>query len=261
MIQTATANTLRNELKNRTGNTVHEREFIELLSLESIISGCSSFVDVGASRGPYTWAANLALKDAKFTAVEANPALCEHLQVQWRDIKENGNDHGNTLEVINAALSDENGVLNFYINREDYHTSYIGDIMDRQSDSTTHERIEINAVSLDTLFATDPPDFIKIDIEGAEWRAINGARKIMSKRQTRFLIEIHPWGDKSNNKKPSDVFSIMDQSNYTARRFNQHWLFIPVEPCLMDRLKCKFYGFVLDRPWLRKIAKAILLRR
>ncbi len=258
MTEKTTIESLRKELEQRTGNLVHEREFSEITDLGGLIGSCKSFVDCGASRGPYTWAANLGLRNACITAIEANPALCEHLLEQWDDIKKSGTSNGNELQVINAAISDKPGKLDFFINREDYHTSYIGDVMDAQFIQGTHERIELPALSLDHIFDSDSPEFIKIDIEGAEWRALKGAIKLIEKRKTRFLVEIHPWGDASNGKRPSDVFSFMAKQNYSVTRFSQHWLFTPEKPSVINHIQSIFYGFVLDHPPLRKLAKAIL---
>jgi FkbM family methyltransferase len=251
---------LRNEMHRRTGNEYYERELAEILQLSRILGDCKSFVDVGASLGPYTWAANLLLKGAEITAIEANPVLCRHLKEQWQDIKANGPDNSNNLNVINSALSDEIGTLDFYINRENYLNSYIGDVLASTDSEGTHERIELPALSLDHIFSENPPDFVKIDIEGAEWRALKGARKLLEKRKTRFLVEIHPWGDASKNIRPSDVFALMSDHDYTVKRLNQHWLFTPEVPSLVDRLKSKAFGFVLNHPSIRKFAKSVLIR-
>lgn len=260
MTKNSTIEALKKEMHLRTGNPFYEREISEILELSKILLGCKSFVDAGASLGPYTWSANLILKNATITAIEANPILCEHLKKQWVDIEDTGLSSGNKLEVVNAALSNETDTLDFFINKGNYLNSYIGTVMESPDHSDTHDRIELPALSLDTMFPEEPPDFIKIDIEGAEWRALKGASKLINQRKTRFLIEIHPWGDASMNKRPSDVFRFMSSADYKATRLSQHWLFTPEKPSLAERAIARFYGFILDHPSLRKLAKSLLTR-
>jgi len=205
MNENAFVETLEKEMETRTGNPFYSREITEIVLLSKILGDCKSFVDVGASLGPYTWSANLMLNNATIISVEANPRLCSHLEEQWSDIETKKTGNGNNHRVINAALSDKPGRLAFFINKESYLNSYIGDVINGQKSDESHERIELEALSLDHIFPGDPPEFVKIDIEGAEWRTLKGASEIIRKRKTRFLVEIHPWGDSSLNKRPSDV--------------------------------------------------------
>lgn len=252
---------LRLEMANRTGNQFYERELGEIIHLSETLGNCKSFVDVGASLGPYTWSANMLLEGASITAVEANPMLCKHLVEQWKDIEAKENNNRNTLKVINAALSDCSGTLDFYINKDNYLNSFIGGVVDLDYGDKSHEKVKLPTLSLDEMFPDEAPDFVKIDIEGAEWRALKGAKNLLAKRRTRFLVEIHPWGDASNNIRPSDVFSLMSKANYSVERLNQHWLFLPNKPSLAGRIKAAFFGFVLNHPSIRKLAKLLLLGR
>jgi hypothetical protein len=97
-----------------------------------------------------------------------------------------------------------------------------------------------------------------MDIEGAEWRGLKGSEKILAGKGTTFLIEIHPWGDSEYGKRPSDVFRFMRQQGYSVERLGSHWLFRPQRSSAKQNLQSRFYGFVLNRPWLRKAAKRIL---
>jgi FkbM family methyltransferase len=54
--------------------------------------------------------------------------------------------------------------------------------------------IEVPAVALDDFVygqGNPPPDFVKVDVEGAEGKALAGARRLLSERRPELLLEIH----------------------------------------------------------------------
>ncbi|KLU27801.1 hypothetical protein EOS_02480 [Caballeronia mineralivorans PML1(12)] len=66
---------------------------------------------------------------------------------------------------------------------------------------------DVTTISLDTLdsFAKYKPSFVKIDIEGAEVHALEGAKSLIASRPS-FYIEIHPGFLPRFGRKPMDVF-------------------------------------------------------
>lgn len=71
------------------------------------------------------------------------------------------------------------------------------------------------------------PNVIKMDIEGAEWKALKGMQTILADNKCRFVIvEIHPklLGDKT----PEDIEDFFSQSNFIVsdryvRGAEEHW--------------------------------------
>jgi hypothetical protein len=57
------------------------------------------------------------------------------------------------------------------------------------------------------------PNFIKIDIEGAEIDALEGAKQILVKNHA-FVIEMHPSFLPKFNKTPMEVFRFIDLNGY-----------------------------------------------
>jgi FkbM family methyltransferase len=239
-------------------NSLHHPEIEEFKLLPSLLDGISSFVGVGASYGPYSWIVNYSLSNTKIIAIEGNPYLCEHMRGEWKKIENSGETNGNSFEVINAPLSNKSEMVIFDVNQEDFFTSSIAGVSEVSAASSTTENVKIKAVTLDELFSADPPDLIKIDIEGAEWRAVDGARLLLKSKKSRFLLEIHPWGDAELHKKPSDVFSLFRKFNYTVVRINHHWLFLPEKPSIANRVLSIHYGFASDSLFLRKVAVTLL---
>ena len=64
------------------------------------------------------------------------------------------------------------------------------------SAATDHGDIKIEASSLDTLFPTQQIDFVKLDIEGSEANALQGAKKLISRcRPVITMAMYHKPGD------------------------------------------------------------------
>jgi FkbM family methyltransferase len=237
------------------GHQAHKTERAELRALPRMLAGVKHFVDVGASYGPFTWVANYALRDVEITAVEANPSLCSHLKSVAKACTEGQSGRGNTIRVLNHAISNTNGTVDFLINNADYSTSRIQSASLSEAASECTQTVTVPVRTLDSLFGNTPPDLVKLDVEGFEWRAIDGARHILLTRKTRFLVEIHPWGDPELSKTPRDVFKIFRTHGYDVTRINHHWLFAPGASGLTSRLKSHFYAFCTETPWVRTVAR------
>jgi len=75
------------------------------------------------------------------------------------------------------------------------------------------------------------PDVIKMDIEGAEIRALRGACKLLEEHQPVLFIEIHPWRLRDNfDSHPDEVISLLQSAGYnhmeiapSQRRENTGW--------------------------------------
>lgn len=242
------------------GQQAHKTERMELQSLPRLLEGVRHFVDAGASYGPFTWAAHFALRDAKITAIDANATLCEHLETAAKTCMSK-HTRGDNIEVLNYAVSNSNGTATFLVNSVDYSTSHIAPTEHGGTYTAGHDcmvPVTVPVRTLDTLFGTCPPDFVKLDVEGFEWRALDGARQILSGRRTRFLVEIHPWGDVDISKTPRHIFEIFRTYGYDVNRINHHWLFFPSRFGLGSRVRSDFYAFCTERPWVRTLARRFL---
>jgi FkbM family methyltransferase len=236
------------------GENMQEREEIE--RLPELLRRVSVFVDVGASLGQYSFFANRFLKNASIYCVEADPVRVlrlGQLAAEW------SNASSNTITVIHAAAADTDGKVKFY--RTDANLS--GALFLRHAggaESVDWEECEVACVTLDGLLKNVEPDLIKIDVEGSEFRVLQGAREILTRGHSRFLVEVHPWNDASNRTTPSDVFKLFAQFDYDFRRTHRHWLFEKSNQPLKRRLKSTLVIFTLEHPWLKSAAKNCVLK-
>jgi FkbM family methyltransferase len=231
------------------------QEQAEIALLPKLLQGVSLFVDVGASIGQYSYHAGRILNDSRIVAIEADPVRYDKLKdlaSQWQVLL------GNHYEVHHAAVSNETGNIDFYVTGE----SLCGGLhkywkpVDRDLESrVSWTTVSVPAVTLDSLFPSEFPSLVKIDVEGAEYRVLEGAKNLMSKG-TKFLVEIHPWGDETYGKKPSDVFKILTASGYQFRRTHTHWLFEKRGRVnLFHWIRARIVGFILDHEGIKRMAK------
>lgn len=240
------------------GENMQEREEVE--SFGRVVRGSSFFVDAGASLGQYARAADQILEGGRIVCIEADSLRYRRLSeliAEWQ-----GNSK-NRLEAMHAAVSNENGTATFYETGEElcgglHH--YWGSEEFPAYDAVKPTPVEVRCVTLDSLFHANPPDLIKIDVEGAEYRAVLGASELLRMRKTRFAVEMHPWGDRTLNKKTSDVFQLFQDHGYDFRRLYKLWYFFPKRAGLLVGAKFAVAKTVMDSDRLRKTAKRVLKR-
>lgn len=152
-------------------------------------------VDVGAHIGPYTIIASKRVgSNGKVVAIEADPGNFDLLS---RNIQLNR--LSNVLALNYAAYSEEKKIkLYLPSSGEDSssYTKYNTIMSDRARDD--EESVEVSANTLDYLLLSknmikqEEVNWIKIDVEGAEYEVLKGAKDILSKSSNiTLLIEIH----------------------------------------------------------------------
>lgn len=141
------------------------------------------FWDLGAHAGYHTLkAAGVVGRQGQVIAVEPDPTICAICREQ---LALNG--VSNTV-VIQAAVSDTGGEVTLLRDSEDSRTSSI-DAVAGEGDP-----LVVPATTLDELAERHPaPDFVKMDVEGAEVLALPGGEKLFSgaTRPHRLLVAVH----------------------------------------------------------------------
>ncbi|MBM4166938.1 MAG: FkbM family methyltransferase [Ignavibacteria bacterium] len=199
----------------------HSHEQKEIQSLQQLLSGVKTFIDVGASLGQYTYYANKFIQNGKIISIEADPVRYKRLSEQAAKWEKEST---NKIEVIYAAVSDTIGKTKFFISN----SNISGGLFTREiHDAKTPdwEEITVNCITLDSLLNSTIPDFIKIDVEGGEYRVINGSQKLLQQTNVRFLMEIHGWADKEAHHAPEDVFDIFKEHSFAFKKIHSHILF------------------------------------
>jgi FkbM family methyltransferase len=146
---------------------------------DAVRSG-SVFFDIGAQAGYHTLLASQLVGPTgqvfAFEPVPSNAAIIrKHIALNALS----------NVTVIEAAVSDLDGTLQFDTgaNSVSGHLSIDGNLSVRTL--TLDREIERGALP--------EPDFVKIDVEGAEAKVLTGGRKLLTRRHPALLIETHQW--------------------------------------------------------------------
>lgn len=153
----------------------------QALFAQTVTPGSVVF-DIGAHAGYYSLLASvLAGPKGRVFAFEPMPNnvanLREHLRL-------NG---ATNVTVIEKAVADTAGVAAFTARGSNF-----------QGHLLPQGELQVEIVSLDELIEQGQlplPDFVKMDIEGAEVRALNGARKLLAKRHPTIFLGTHAMSD------------------------------------------------------------------
>jgi FkbM family methyltransferase len=162
------------------------------------VKGGSTAYDLGANHGIHTLLLARLVGDAgRVYAFEPVPEnLCE--------LRKNIalNNFAN-VKVIDAAVADQPGTESFGCGG-----SHATGHLNGRADSPSGEA-RVKVVTLDDqVFAQDaePPDFIKIDVEGAESRVLAGARRVLETYRPILLIALHtPEQDRAVGRTLADL--------------------------------------------------------
>jgi FkbM family methyltransferase len=166
-------------------------------------------IDVGAHIGPYTLIASKSVGlRGKVIAIEAAP---DNFDILNRNIQLNK--LTNVITLNYAAFSKEDKIKLYLPSKEKEefsNTKYNTVMMERAHGKTKF--VEVKANTLDYLLQSNgikhqQVNWIKIDVEGAEYEVLRGAKDILSKSNNiSLLIEIHNLSENSNYYEPIKEF-------------------------------------------------------
>lgn len=150
-----------------------------------------NILDVGA-RGGIQWPWNsVPCELIQVALVEPDPIEAERLTKRWAST--------HSVEVLPFALWSQSIELTININRSAGTSSIFNpnrDFLNQFPDSERFDvlqQLPISAVSLDHLVTKQlltPPDFMKIDIQGAELEVLKGGRSVLSNNLVGLEVEV-----------------------------------------------------------------------
>jgi FkbM family methyltransferase len=148
-------------------------------------------VDIGAHMGRYTIISSKRVgTNGKVVAIEAHPGNFEMLN---RNIKLN---QLTNVIPLNYAVYSKETKIKLYLPEEDSGFTIYNTIMSNRA-GTEDKFVEVNANTLDCLLQLnqireEEVNWVKIDVEGAEFEVLKGATNVLTKsKDIALLIEIH----------------------------------------------------------------------
>lgn len=197
----------------------HEKDVVN--NLRRLLHGARVFVDVGASLGQYTFFANSALRNGDIIAVEADPIRFDALKINCEKWATSST---NALRPVHAAASDADGEVAFSVTDSNVSGGLFPHPVERPD--LRWREVRVRSVTLDTLLGGVRPDLVKVDVEGGEWRVLQGARHLLAGGKTKFLVELHGWQDPHAHTGAEDVLALMASYGYRPVDFHGRSLFV-----------------------------------
>ena len=123
------------------------------------------------------------------------------------------------VDVENAIVSHADGNESFFVYGESMAASVSrANVEDLNPERRTSpaDQISQRAVTLDSYCRQRDvwPDVVKIDVEGAEYRVLRGARHLLSTRRPVILCEIHPRQMENCGSSVADVREYLGELGY-----------------------------------------------
>ena len=215
-------------------------EYIIQLIYASVLQPGGLAIDCGANRGMHTFPLVRSVgMNGKVVAYEPIPTLAANLacSIDAQGIK--------NIVIRPVALGASTGEIQFYY-LPDF--DYISGIKISSNVPVKYkqkfERIQVPMVSLDEdLIETDSVRFLKLDLEGGEYHALIGAKRIMEQHRPLIVFENTRQGSASTyGYNRDDLFNIFEASGYfvfdiLGRRFRREdwdkpdfpWYFIAAQ--------------------------------
>jgi FkbM family methyltransferase len=180
---------------------LNKEDFIVMTKHEEDIMGLfrpkkgDTVVDVGAHMGRYTIPSSKYVgASGKVIAVEAHPYNFRILQHNlWLNKLKN-------VIALNWAVYSKKSILKLYLPDEDlgytmHHSLMTNYLSTKYNKDIERRYVEVEADTLDNLLknrAITIVDWMKIDVEGAEYEVLKGAKEILSaNKPMSILVEVH----------------------------------------------------------------------
>ncbi len=174
--------------------------------MKKVLKPTSNCIDIGGFKGEITDEVLKFSPNGTHHIFEPIPDFCNAIADKFKNTK--------SVNVMNVAVSDKTGTSTFkYV--PDF-PAYSG-LKKRDYPDNSAEVIEIE-VKTDRLENVIPEnlkiDFIKIDVEGAEYLVLSGARGVIKRNSPVVIFEYGLGASDFYGTTPEMMFSYFDELNY-----------------------------------------------
>ena len=172
--------------------------------LHNLRSG-QTVLDIGANIGYFTVLFSRAVGESgKVLSFEPGPLSFALLQANIRV-----NCLSQSL-AFNTAVGDKNGTIDLFLCRTGESDNRIEGTL---SDHADRDRIEVPIVVIDDFLAEREIakiDYVKIDVQGAEWSVLSGMRRTIQKNpDIHIILEYAPGGIRATGKEPIEFLTFI----------------------------------------------------
>lgn len=209
-------------------------EAFETSLFEKYLKKGMTVLDLGGNIGFYTiLARSIVGPKGKVFSFEPFP---DNANLIRASIKENS---FTNVTVVEAAVSDRIGKDTLHLSPDACSEHSLLDLDFQYNLEPQQNEIEVQTLTVDDYLEKNvgdfKVDFIKMDIEGSESRAIKGMQKVLEKNKHLILMtEFWPNGFKEDNRDPRDFLEMLDKLNFKI--YNIDSLEQKVVPVTVDEM-------------------------
>jgi len=185
----------------------YERDELEMQY--RLIPHSATIIDIGANLGWYSMHVAKYHPQSTVHALEPIPRTYDFLNknIEINNIK--------NIIVHPVGLSDQKGELDLYFDP----LLSVNASLQNVSESRNVQKVTCKIDTLDDFCISNnikQVDFIKCDVEGAEFFALRGGRKVISASQPIIFCEMLRKWSKKFNYHPNDIINFMSELNYVC---------------------------------------------
>lgn len=180
---------------------------VEARVCSALLRSGDVFVDGGANVGLF------ALRAAEVVGATGRILACEPGPGTMRMLRANAKRNGfSMIDLHEVALSDATGTAHFTVFEDG------SGLASFAPHSDGGRAVEVDVVTLDGLTASfdDRVALVKLDIEGAEAKALRGAEELISRSAPAFLVEVEPGHLARQGSSVDDLTDALKPHGYEA---------------------------------------------
>ena len=200
----------------------YDDEKIEVQTIEKYLKNGMIMLDLGANIGFYTMLSrSIVGENGRVFAFEPSPRNANLIRAS---IEENS---FTNVTVVEAAVSGDTGVSKLYVSPNINSAHSLLDLDFKYDEGWKREKtIDVKVITIDDYLEKKvgdlKVDFIKMDIEGSEFHAIKGMRKVLDENEHLILVsEFWPKGFLKNNKNPKDYLETLVGLNFKINHIDE----------------------------------------
>jgi len=178
--------------------------------INSHIDRGMNVLDIGAHIGVMSVVfARRAGNSGRVLAIEPTPTTIEVLKktIQLNNLS--------NVEVQPLAIAEKEGIMKFYISDNEVDNS--NSLVNNHRDDRKEESIKVRVTSVDKLMEEKKipsVGFIKIDVEGAELRVLQGAHNTLKRHKPKILLAIHPVSIRNFDDSQGEIWDLVTKHGY-----------------------------------------------
>ncbi len=168
-------------------------------------------IDVGVNEGQILHYLQKRCKKGLIICIEPIEELASYIKSRYKN---------KCVEVRQLAVSDQDTQATFYYFPKRNAVSGLSH-RDLAEANTSKQRL-VEVRKLDSIFKEQRLDFVKIDVEGAEFNVLNGAKNILTRFHPLIIFESGKGGMEYFNHTPEELYALLASMGYKLSTLNNY---------------------------------------